>query len=397
MKKAWIILIALALLAFSMPIFADAPAAGSFHAWNQGNLFPYYSVGGGTGEMGWGPTWDVPPAMGIDQEWTFSYDGNNYGFNGTFEFGGGFFTTGSTSPGGGALSWFATYYKFGDIAKVTIGRPRFNDYTEFSQVEGNNFKRFGDSDYMAIVQFFPVAGASIAAALYVPYITADIAGVAGSLSGSTFKPDYGENFGLAASYAVPNLVSVKVMGRISEATAGDNSSSSTYISGGVNFSGVKGVVVNGDVQANLSNSGNTVIGAFLSASTSMFAPLSAAVDLVVISNSASQGNNPQTPIAIELNAEYVVAAPFSIGATVGYDGGTGWLNQGIGNYLTLNAWNGLEIYPYVKANFDNGSSLKIGVVYTSGGINGTASAIQGQTNNASQSVLAVPIIYVWSF
>ncbi len=115
----------------------------------------------------------------IDQEWTFSYDGNNYGFSGTFEFGGGFFggnTIGPTSPGGGALSWFATYYKFGDIVKVTIGRPRFNDYTEFSQIEGNNFKRFGDSDYMGIVQVFPVPGASIAAALYVPYNSADAIG-----------------------------------------------------------------------------------------------------------------------------------------------------------------------------------------------------------------------------
>jgi len=202
-----------------MPIFADAPAAGSFHAWNQGNLFPYYSVGGAAGGWGWGPTWDTNSAQGIDQEWTFSYDGNNYGFSGTFEFGGGFFgVDGATSPGGGALSWFQTYYKFGDIAKVTIGRPRFNDYTEFSQVEGNNFKRFGDSDYMAIVQVFPVAGASIAAALYVPYIYADTTGSANYIlnqaSLATVSPDYGSNFGLAASYAVPNLVSIKLMGRI---------------------------------------------------------------------------------------------------------------------------------------------------------------------------------------
>ncbi len=98
-----------------------------------------------------------------------------------------------------------------------------------------------------------------------------------------------------------------------------------------------------------------------------------------------------------MNGEYVIAAPFSIGATVGYDGGTGWLNQGIGNYQTVNAWNGLEIYPYVKANFDNGSSLKIGVVYTSGGVNGTYSVPGVFSNDASQSVLAVPIIYVWSF
>jgi len=258
MKKAWIFLIVLALLAFSMPIFADtmaAPTAGSFHAWNQGNLFPYYSVGGANAGWGWGPTWDVPPAQGIDQEWAFSYDGNNYGFSATFEFGGGFFVTGSTSPGGGAVSWFQTYYKFGDVAKVTIGRPRFNDYTEFSQVEGNNWKRFGDSDYMAILQVFPVPGASIAAALYVPYTAADTTGSANyilnQLSVPTISPDYADNFGLAASYAVPNLVSVKVMGRASEGKYGAGNNVSEYISGSFNISAVKGVVVNGAVQAQL--------------------------------------------------------------------------------------------------------------------------------------------------
>ncbi len=55
MKKAWIFLIALALLAFSMPIFADAPAAGSFHAWNQGNFFPVFAWGSNSATTGWGP------------------------------------------------------------------------------------------------------------------------------------------------------------------------------------------------------------------------------------------------------------------------------------------------------------------------------------------------------
>ena len=38
------------------------------------------------------------------------------------------------------ISWFSTYYKFGDLVKLRIGKPRFNDYTEFSQVEGNNWQ-----------------------------------------------------------------------------------------------------------------------------------------------------------------------------------------------------------------------------------------------------------------
>jgi len=205
MKKAWIFLIAMALLAFSMPIFADAPAAGSFHAWNQGNLFLYWQQGSASSTWGWGPQWDVVP--GLDQEWTFSYDGNNYGFNATFEFGGDAFGSGTGIPA--AISWFATYYKFGDLVKVTIGKPRFNDYTEFSQIEGNNYKRFGDSDWMAIAQLFPTPGASIAAAFYVPGVDA---------YGNTNSADYAKNFGIAGSYAIPNMVSIKAMYRVNEAT-----------------------------------------------------------------------------------------------------------------------------------------------------------------------------------
>ncbi len=88
-------------------------------------------------------------------------------------------TTGSTPPLNSAwtirkyrnpataaqpISWFATYYKFGDLVKVTIGKPRFNDYTDFTVIEGQNFKRFGDSDFMGILQLFPTTGLTVAAA-----------------------------------------------------------------------------------------------------------------------------------------------------------------------------------------------------------------------------------------
>ena len=55
MKKALVVLLALTCLGAAA--FADmaAPTAGSFHAWNQGNLFPYYSIGSTAASMGWGP------------------------------------------------------------------------------------------------------------------------------------------------------------------------------------------------------------------------------------------------------------------------------------------------------------------------------------------------------
>ena len=213
---------------------------------------------------------------------------------------------------------------------------------------------------MAILQLFPVSGLSIAAALYMPSGAQAVAAVnaAGGVS-----PDYGSNFGIAAAYAMPDLLSVKLMYRTNETTMGATATAVKLFSAGVNVSAVKGLTLNGDVQANLSNSSNTVISGFVSVGTSMFAPLTAAVDVAVVNSSSPSATN----YAIEANLEYTVMAPWAVGANIGYDSGSatgghvGWFNQGVGD------WTGFEIYPYVKASFDNGSSVKIGVVYATAG------------------------------
>jgi len=378
MKKAWIFLIALALLAFGMPIFADAPAAGSFHAWNQGDFYPVFAWGSNSASSGWGPTWDGSgtTGTGIDQEWTFSYDGNNYGFNATFEFGMDQFASPVGSTNGSALSWFATYYKFGDLVKVTIGRPRFNDYTDFTVIEGQNFKRFGDSDFMGIVQVFPTTGLSIAAALYSPEAWAWANAMADS------SADYGDNFGIAASYAVPNVATVKVLYRASEGVLGSTSTATKLVSGSVSVSAMKGLTAMGGVQANISNSSDTIITAWLSGGYTAMAPLTINADLAIVNNQSPS----QTAYFAEVQGEYVVMAPWSFGVQLGYDGGStdgvhvGWFDGG------GNEWSGLQIWPYMKAAFDNGSYFKVGFVYAS-----------KDRNGASNAVIAVPIIYVWAF
>jgi len=45
--------------------FADAPKAGSFHAWNRGVFIPYIQYGNNTAPAGWAPGWDK--VKGIDQ------------------------------------------------------------------------------------------------------------------------------------------------------------------------------------------------------------------------------------------------------------------------------------------------------------------------------------------
>jgi len=374
MKKLLVVLLALTCL--GAMAFADAPAAGSFHAWNQGNLFPYYQIGSTAASMGWGPQWDA--VHGIDQEWTFSYDGNHYGFDATLEFGMDNFANTGLTPSATNISWFSTYYNFGDLVTVRIGKPRFNDYTEFSQVEGNNFKRFGDSDFMGILQVKPVTGLSLAAALYMP---GDAQATAVTNANAGTSPDYSNNIGIAAAYAMPNLASVKVMYRANESTMGVSGSATKLFSAGVNVSAVKGLTINGDVQADISNSNDTIIKGFVAAGTSMVAPLNLSLDVFFESDQSPS----LSKYGFEVNAEYPIMTGWVVGANVGYDGSSqsntyfGWFNQGVGD------WGGFEIWPYVKANFDNGSSLKIGVVYA------TAT---GSTSNAT---IAIPVIYVWSF
>ena len=379
MKKALVVL--LALTCMGAMAFADAPTAGSFHAWNQGNMFPYYQIGSTAASAGWGPQWDN--VKGIDQEWTFSYDGNNYGFDATLEFGmDNFGNTGNPATVAPSISWFSTYYKFGDLVKVRIGKPRFNDYTLFSQLEGNNVaSRFGDSDFMGILQLFPVSGLSLAAAYYLPQ------GAAAANAAAGTNPDYGTNIGVAASYAVPDLLTVVAAYKSREATMGTTSSALKQVSGGVSVSAIKGLPISASVVADISNSSNTIIKGFASVGSTMFAPLSLTLDAFF----ANFQSPSQTAYGAELNAEYTVMAPWAVGVNVGYDGGSatnlyyGWFNQGVGD------WGGFEIYPYVKANFDNGSSLKIGVVYA------TAAGTAVANTTSSNAVIAVPIIYVWSF
>ena len=89
MRKAWLLLLVVALTAVSVSAFADTAPAAGWTAWNQGNFYPYASLNGATAVAGWGPNYDGagPGAGGIDQEWTFAYSGKNYGFNATAEWG----------------------------------------------------------------------------------------------------------------------------------------------------------------------------------------------------------------------------------------------------------------------------------------------------------------------
>jgi hypothetical protein len=145
--------------------------------------------------------------------------------------------------------------------------------------------------------------------------------------------------------------------------------------------------LNGAVNLDFSDSSNTIFGVLLSAKTAMD-PMTFAVDVKLI-------DNPKFPknafvYAAELQGEYAMGM-YSLGAQIGYDSGTGLFNGNVGD------WGGFELWPYVKANFDNGSFFKIGFLYASGMGTDNGFATWNGITAAQKAVIAIPIVYVWAF
>jgi len=370
MRKAWVILLVVALTAVSVSAFAD----GAWTAWNQGNFYPYISFNSATGVAGWGPNYDTNG--GIDQEWTFAYSGKNYGFNMTTEFGNtNVLTAGSLSSSQtfGGISWFATWFKLFDMVKVSLGMPRIGDYQQFTNIEGANYSRFADSNWGAYVQITPIDGLSIGLADYVPGVSATA--LAQSPAGTVA---YGNGFGAAIQYAVANIVTLQAQYKaIGSSTQGGTSQA---VQVGFNLTAMKGLGVNGAVNIDFSNASALTEGVLLSAKW--------AADPIMVALDAKFANSTTFQYGVEAQLEYAMGM-WALGAQVGYDSGTGLFNGNVGD------WAGFEAWPYVKASFDNGSFLKIGFLYASGST--TAATTWNGVTTGLKPVIAVPVVYVWAF
>lgn len=357
MKRLVIAAVVLALVAAAIPVMAD----GKFTAWNQGNVFLYAQAGADPAFVGWGPGWDLAKdgtGIGVDQEWAFGWDGKNIGFSGTFEFG---------NTGLGSISWFGTYFKFADIVKVTLGKPRI-DYRQFTFIEGAGFNRLVNGEYSVTAEVTLMKGLTIGLVDFVPLGTnweasnnVDVAGGNGYQVISSATPiDYLKNLGFGALFAVPDLGTFMAQYK-SNANAMDL---------GVNISAIKNIGI--EVAATVSFTYPDIGINTLASVQAAFAPLTIAVDAGLNMKGATTG------FAVEAKVEYAMGM-VALGALAGYDDGKGvaLFNQQCGT------WDGLEVYPYVKANFDGGY-IQLGFVYAGGA-------------NTHDSVIAVPIIYSWSF
>jgi len=366
MKRLVIAAVVLALVAIAaIPVVAD----GKFTAWNEGFAFLYAQVGSGSAQAGWGPNWDKPTGAGADNEWSFGYDGKGYGFSATLEFG---TTQTADGPqlavGNAAWQWFGAYFKPWDFLKVTLGAPRI-DYVQWTYIEGfGAYSRFVNADLSAAFEIKPMDGLTIGLADYIPQVLASGLNIGNLASGANL--DIGNNFGVLASYTMANLGTFTAQYKRQDSNgAGTLTSSSLGV--GVLISAMTGISINAGFNYDLVNS---LMAVSASGKVSM-APILVEADVAF-----KQVSSSVSSFAAEVLGEYDMGT-MGVGAQVGYDDGNGVGLLGEGASA---AWDGFQIYPYVVANFDNGSYIRLGFVYASGA-------------NSHAAVIAIPIQYVWAF
>jgi len=383
MKRLVIAAVVLALVALvGTAAFAD----GKFTAWNYGLAFLYAQVGSGPASAGWGPNFDGvagKSSSGPDNEWTFGYDGKGYGFSGSFEFSLTATTGGQPGLGIGntAWQWWGAYFKpFGDVLKVTLGAPRI-DYVQWTYLEGfGAYTRFINTDLSATAEIKPIAGLTVGLSEFIPWD--GLNGTDLGNMGTGQKMDFGNNFGLLGSYTMENLGTLTAQYKRQDSAPVAQTLTSTEFGLGVAITAVKDLSVNvgfGARAATATGINNYLMTVDASAKYTM-SPAWVAVDAAY-----KQVNTSLNSFAVEAGGEYDVGM-LGVGAQIGYDDGNGVALIG---ELASGSWAGFEIQPYVAANFDNGSYIRIGIVYASGA---------GPTGSAqSNSVIAIPITYLWAF
>lgn len=346
----------LAALAFAL--CAAASAQAKLSAWNEGQLYFFEKVGTGAATYGWGPYWNH--TCGTDQEWTVSYAGKSYGFSGTIEFGMGDITDNASIYD---LAWFKTYYQFGDLATLSLGRLRMYDYILPSEIEGLKLGAFANKQFGAALQVTPIQGLSLGVFEQVPTSSIYAATYTGSTPWSNISTaapiDYLDNLVGGASWAMPGV--------------GTFEAQYSAIAKALNI-GARATF--GKVRAQVEYQYSELSGA----SHEAVASVGTAIGAVSLdSDLAAMYASETLALAGEVQAEYDLKQ-WAFGLLAGYDDGKGIQLFG----QAQGCWDGLELYPYAAWNFDNGSSAKLGFVYASGA-------------NGHASLVALPLTYVWAY
>ena len=127
------------------------------------------------------------------------------------------------------------------MVKVSLGAPRDNSYTLFTAIDGDNVTRWGDSNWGAYVQIYPITGLSIGVADYVNgvAVTEAVPGAAGN------------GYSIAASYAVPDMMTVMAMYKSVTSTGAPIGTQASDIQLGANITAVKGFNISAQIDDNV--------------------------------------------------------------------------------------------------------------------------------------------------
>lgn len=390
MKKLLIVLLALTVIgvfAFAQDA-APAPAPiGTFTSWNTSTVALYQALGGvGPGTTTWMPAWDS--VSGIDQEWEFAYHGKNYGFYADLEFGMDNFGntnnsslyltmttadalaistptaaniaaaakadaayTAAVNGNGSTISRFATWYDVAPgLVRIEIGKPRAGRAPGGFADGGSMGQFYLNSAFGADIQLLPTKGLSATVFSQIPE--------------GTVSADYADNLTFVADYNMANVFDVNAM----YSTINDE------FTGGVTVTAVKPATI--VLAWDLNTLAGTVANVWGSVGGTFVPNLYLALDLEYMSNGSNTLPSTVNSFGTEAKAEYTVTPMYAVGARIGYaDGkahGSNLWGTNLGDILNEG---GVLVYPYVKANFDNGSYVSLGVSYESGAGDGV-SALQ---------------------
>ncbi len=304
---------------------------------------------------------------GIDQEWEFAYHGKNYGFYADLEFGMDNFGNVVNGVGQGqgvagenaSINRFATWYDVAPgLVRVEIGKPRAGRAPGGFADGGSMGQFYLNSQFGADIQLLPTKGFSATVFSMIPE--------------GTVATDYADSLTFVADYNMANVFDLNAM----YSTINDE------FTGGVTVTAVKPATI--VLAWDLNTLSGTKMNTWASVGGTFVPNLYLALDLDYYSYSTGSVSS----FGAEAKAEYTLTPMYAIGARVGYSDGNGnglW-GCNLGDILNEG---GVLVYPYVKANFDNGSYVSLGVSYESGA--GTNAGVPGV------SALQIPLSYVWSF
>jgi hypothetical protein len=362
MKKLLIVLLALSVLGI-FAVAQDAPAASlSVGAWGRGYYIPFASDdAGSTNYVSAGPSWGGYGArVGV----SFTGTSENVGF----AWNPGVSGTTMNAVCDNALIWV----KLNPMVKVVIGkaqedalRGKLGDFGDYLSQAGNDaiFQRFYPNAGM-ILELTPADGIFIAAALdsSAPADTSALkdlldvmvalgamtqaqedATLAAMVAPSTTVSDAFKAIQVGAGYTIADVGQVRFqyIGTANTVTKGK-------IQAAFNYTGMAGLGLDVGVTYPLNSDFQTVVA--LGARYSMDA-LSLALQSA---NSFMGATGSKFTTQTMAQIEYLVAAPYAVGADAGINGMT-----------AAGAKGSFDVMPYVKAGFDKGF-LKVGFAYKAG-------------------------------